>query len=252
MRALEQHQTGTGGRLKGSRVIVALDYGAAAEALTFAASVAPDQCRLKVGLELYTVAGPALVRELIARGFEVFLDLKYHDIPTTVARATEAAAKLGAWMLTVHTFGGSDMLRAARSAAITATRQLQVVGVTVLTSAGANVLSEIGCPADVGAQVDRLAGLAHAAGLDGVVCSAAEAQGLRQRFGRELRLVVPGIRPAGAAPDDQPRSCTPAEAVARGADYLVIGRPITRAVNPAAALAAINQEIGAHPSIGPI
>jgi orotidine-5'-phosphate decarboxylase len=232
--------------MSGARVIVALDLPDAASALAFAARVTPAQCRLKVGLELFTAAGPAVVSNLVARGFDVFLDLKYHDIPTTVARACAQAANLGVWMLNVHALGGMKMMQAARQAIGGAAHRPLLIGVTLLTSHGDDDMHDIGLPRGTALHVERLAGLARTAGLDGVVCSPLEAAVLRRRFGRDFLLVTPGVRPAGGAADDQSRTRTPAEAVAEGADYLVIGRPITRAPDPMAALEAINREIQVH------
>lgn len=227
------------------RVIVALDFASAPAALAFAARVRPEQCRLKVGLELFTAAGPALVSELVARGFEVFLDLKYHDIPSTVACACARAAELGVWMLNVHAIGGRRMLEAARAAVDQASRRPLLVGVTVLTSHEAREIEEVGLAGDLDAQVDRLTALVAEAGLDGAVCSPLEAERLRRRLGGSFVLVTPGIRPAGSDRQDQRRTLTPGEAVARGADYLVVGRPVTLAADPSAALSAIAQEIRA-------
>ncbi|MHB8621965.1 MAG: orotidine-5'-phosphate decarboxylase [Sulfuricaulis sp.] len=232
--------------MAGPRTIVALDFADANTALTFTARVTPAQCRLKVGMELFTAAGPNMVSALVTRGFDVFLDLKYHDIPSTVARACSQAANLGVWMLNVHTLGGMKMLQAAREAVDRLAHRPLLIGVTLLTSHGNDDLAELGLAPGAGHHVERLAGLARAAGLDGVVCSPQEALVLRQRFGRDFVLVTPGVRPAGTALNDQQRTCTPAEAVADGADYLVIGRPITRAPNPLAALEAINREIQVH------
>ncbi|MBI3778459.1 MAG: orotidine-5'-phosphate decarboxylase [Gammaproteobacteria bacterium] len=225
------------------RVIVALDYPDADSALAFAARVAPAHCRLKVGMELFTAAGPGVVSSLVSRGFDVFLDLKYHDIPTTVARACAQAAELGVWMLNVHALGGKKMLLAAREAVERSKHRPFLIGVTLLTSHGEDDLADIGWGPGATGHVARLATLVHAAGLDGVVCSPRETVELRRRFGRDFLLVTPGVRPAGAATDDQSRTRTPAEAMADGSDYLVIGRPITRAPDPVSALAAINREI---------
>jgi orotidine-5'-phosphate decarboxylase len=225
-------------------VVVALDYPGADEALAFAARVSPADCRLKVGLELYTAAGPQLVRRLAEAGFAVFLDLKFHDIPTTVARACRAAAELGVWMLNVHTLGGPAMLRAAREAVDGIGSRPLLIGVTVLTSHGPQELAEIGLRGAAGDEVLRLASLARQNGLDGVVCSPREAAQLRERHGAGFVLVTPGVRPAGAAADDQSRTLTPAEALRQGAHYLVIGRPVTRAADPVAALGTIRREIG--------
>lgn len=227
------------------RVIVALDFPAAAAALALCERLAPGQCRLKVGKELFTRAGPALVRELGARGFEVFLDLKYHDIPNTVAQACAAAAELGVWMLNVHALGGRRMMEAARSAIGAGTRRPLLIAVTVLTSHAAQDLAEIGLAGTPEAVASNLAALAHQAGMDGVVCSAQEAPALRRHIGRDFLLVTPGIRTATDVADDQHRITTPAAAIAQGASYLVIGRPITRAADPLGALQAINREIAA-------
>ncbi len=226
------------------RIIVALDFAAQEDALALAAMLDPKLCRLKVGKELFTAAGPALVERLAGSGFEVFLDLKFHDIPNTVASACKAAAKLGVWMLNVHALGGSRMMEAAREALEGAAKRPRLIAVTVLTSMGPGDLKELGLPGNPRETVLRLARLAHASGLDGVVCSAREAAPLRQELGAGFCLVTPGIRPAFAAQDDQVRIVTPAEAIRLGSDYLVIGRPITRAADPLQALKRINLEIG--------
>lgn len=224
----------------GPRLIVALDYAAAAPAERLASRLDPRRCRLKVGKELFTAAGPQLVRELVARGFDVFLDLKFHDIPNTVAGAVRAAAELGVWMVNVHASGGRRMMQAAREAlGAVAGRRPLLIAVTVLTSMEAHELEETGVRGGLEEQVLRLAGLAIDCGLDGVVCSAREAPLLRARFGAHPVLVTPGIRPASAPADDQRRTLTPAEAIAAGSDFLVVGRPVTGAPDPAAALAAI-------------
>lgn len=228
----------------GPRVIVALDFPAAGPALALAACLDPAQCRVKVGFELFTSAGPAAVEALVARGFDVFLDLKFHDIPNTAAAACAAAARLGVWMLNVHALGGTGMMRAAREAVDQGPRRPLLIAVTVLTSHSAAELGEIGLEADPGGEVLRLARLAQDAGLDGVVCSAREAGALRQTCGPQFCLVTPGIRPAGSAAGDQQRILTPRAALEQGSHYLVIGRPITQAADPLAALAAINAEIG--------
>ena len=232
--------------MENPRVIVALDFPDAHTAQTFAEQLLPAHCRLKVGMELFTAAGPKVVENLVSRGFDVFLDLKYHDIPTTVARACTQAASLGVWMLNVHVLGGKKMLLAAREAVDRLARRPLLIGVTLLTSHSADDVTDLGWERDgVARHVERLAGLAELAGLDGVVCSPQETAQLRRRFGKDFLLVTPGVRPAGAATDDQSRTRTPADAVADGSDYLVIGRPITRAADPVAALAAINREIQA-------
>ena len=230
----------------GPRIVVALDYADAMPALQLAAMLDPLECRLKVGKELFTAAGPSLVRELVARGFGVFLDLKFHDIPNTVAGAVRAAAELGVWMVNVHASGGRRMLEAARDALRTpqGARPL-LTAVTVLTSMTQRDLTETGVDADVEAQVLRLARLALESGLDGVVCSAREAPLLRGALGTPAVLVTPGIRleDAVSAHDDQRRTLSPVEAMAAGSDYLVIGRPITAAADPVAALRSILSDI---------
>lgn len=225
-------------------IIVALDYPDAPSARAFVARVQPDACRLKVGKELFVSAGPAFVSELVDQGFSVFLDLKFHDIPNTVAQACKAAARLGVWMMNVHASGGPRMLAAAREAVETESgpRPL-LIAVTVLTSMGEAELSAIGIASSPEEQVLRLARLTKDAGLDGVVCSALEATRLRNEIGPDFALVTPGIRPAGSDVGDQTRILTPAQALSAGSDYLVIGRPITQASDPLAALESIMQEI---------
>lgn len=225
------------------RVIVALDYPDAAGALKLASRLDPGLCRLKVGKELYTAAGPDLVEKLRRSGFDVFLDLKYHDIPATVAGACLAAAELGVWMVNVHALGGRAMMAAAREALSRRRVPPKLVAVTLLTSIGAADMKEIGLAGNPQEAVVRLARLAQACGLDGVVCSAEEAEPLRRQCGTEFCLVTPGIRPAASARDDQQRVATPRQAIASGADFLVIGRPITRAADPLAALRAVHEEI---------
>ena len=227
------------------RVIVALDYPSADAALAMVERLDPAQCRVKVGKELFTRAGPELVRRLVAQGFQVFLDLKYHDIPNTVAGACAAAADLGVWMVNVHTLGGRRMMEAAREALEKAAHRPLLIGVTVLTSHSEEDLAEIGLAGSPMENVLRLAGLAAAAGLDGVVCSPKEVTALRAAQGPAFRLVTPGIRPAGAALGDQRRVMTPGEAVRSGSDYLVIGRPITAADDPMGVLLAVESEIAA-------
>jgi len=227
----------------GPRVIVALDYPAMSDALAFSARVTPEQCRLKVGFELFTSAGPAVVEALVNRGFDVFLDLKYHDIPNTVASTCAAASRLGVWMINVHALGGRRMLVAARESVERMARRPLLIGVTVLTSHSGLDLGEVGLPENTEAQAARLARLVKDAGLDGVVCSAREAPQLRAEHGEGFCLVTPGIRPIGAERDDQERVVTPLDAIRQGAHYLVIGRPITQAADPVAALASINNEL---------
>ncbi|HET8701591.1 MAG TPA: orotidine-5'-phosphate decarboxylase [Nitrococcus sp.] len=227
------------------RIIVALDFASAEQALDLIARLEPDRCRLKVGKELFVRAGPELVRKLVQRGYDVFLDLKFHDIPNTVAGACRAAAELGVWMVNVHTLGGSEMLQAARRAIDVGDRQPLLIGVTILTSHDIQTLHEIGIQGDVAATVERLAELAQRHRLDGIICSARESRDLRIRCGGDFRLVVPGIRPAGTLPDDQRRVMTPAAAIRAGADYLVVGRPITQAKDPLVMLDALEREIRA-------
>jgi orotidine-5'-phosphate decarboxylase len=232
----------------GPRVIVALDFDHPVRALALADRLDPAGCALKVGKELFVVAGPEPVRALVARGFRVFLDLKFHDIPNTVAQACAAATRLGVWMLNVHVAGGRAMLAAARAAVDRAAAgegraAPLLIGVTVLTSLADADLRETGVAATAAQQALALARLAAACGLDGVVCSAVEAPALRAGLGASFKLVTPGIRPAGSAQDDQARIVTPPAALAAGADYLVIGRPITQAPDPLAALAAINASL---------
>jgi len=228
------------------RVIVALDFPDAAQALALVERLDPGQCKLKVGKELFVRAGPALVERLAARGFQVFLDLKFHDIPNTVAQACRAAADLGVWMVNVHASGGLRMMRAAREAVDQSPNPPKLIAVTVLTSMSGEDLREIGIEVEPAAQVARLAGLASQAGMDGVVCSAQEATLLRQAIGPDFLLVTPGIRPAGSEVGDQTRILTPARAIEAGADYLVVGRPITQAADPVIALQGINAEILSH------
>ncbi|MGH8633469.1 MAG: orotidine-5'-phosphate decarboxylase [Burkholderiales bacterium] len=225
------------------RVIVALDYPDAKEALALAGRLDPALCRVKVGKELHTAAGPALVEGLQRSGFGVFLDLKFHDIPNTVAGACLAAADLGVWMINVHALGGRAMMEAARAALSRRATPPKLVAVTLLTSIGVSDMEEIGLAGGPQEAVVRLARLAQACGLEGVVCSPQETAALRRQLGMDFCLVTPGIRPAGAAQDDQERVATPRQAIAGGADYIVIGRPITRAPDPLAALRAICEEI---------
>jgi orotidine-5'-phosphate decarboxylase len=224
-------------------VIVALDFPAAAPALELLERLDPRRCRVKIGKELFTRAGPALVETVAGRGFDVFLDLKYHDIPNTVAAACAAAADLGVWMLNVHASGGMAMMCAARERLAAMDAPPLLIAVTVLTSLDAADLAAVGCPGEPAARVLALAALARDAGLDGVVCSPLEAAAVRSALGPGFRLVTPGVRPASAAAGDQKRVMTPAQACAAGADYLVVGRPITAAPDPLAALAAIDAEL---------
>jgi len=225
------------------RIIVALDCTDAKDALELASRLDPKLCRVKVGKELFTAAGPALIEKLRKPGFGVFLDLKYHDIPNTVAGACRAAAELGVWMINVHALGGRAMMVAAREALAGGTTRPRIVAVTLLTSMGAADMADVGLGGSPQESVLKLARLAQACGLDGVVCSAQEAVALRRQCGKDFRLVTPGIRPADAGQDDQNRVATPRQAIDDGSDYLVIGRPITRAPDPLAALRRITDEI---------
>lgn len=227
------------------RVIVALDFPEAQAALALVERLEPGLCRLKVGKELFTRAGPVLVSELVGRGFDVFLDLKFHDIPNTVASACHAAADLGVWMLNVHALGGERMLLAAREGVARAGRAPLLVAVTILTSMDESDLAGVGISGTPEENVVRLATLAHACGLDGVVCSSRETAGLRALLGADFKLVTPGIRPSGSRQDDQRRVMTPADAVSSGSSYLVIGRPVTQADNPISVLRTINSELSA-------
>jgi orotidine-5'-phosphate decarboxylase len=225
------------------RIIVALDFPSRERALELVTALSPAQCRLKVGKELFTAAGPALVETLAARGFEVFLDLKYHDIPNTVAAACSRAVDLGVWMLNVHALGGRRMLEAARGA-ITGPNAPLLMAVTVLTSMTEADLVEVGITERAETLVERLGRLAMACGLDGLVCSAQETSRLRQVLGERPVLVTPGIRPAGTDAGDQRRIVTPRQALKQGSSYLVIGRPVTASADPAAALDGIITDLG--------
>lgn len=226
-------------------IVVALDYENQADALNLVSQLDPSLCRLKVGKEMFTYFGPQFVTALQQRNFEVFLDLKFHDIPNTIAKAVQAAADLGVWMVNVHASGGSRMMVAAKEALVRfGAARPKLIAVTVLTSMEQADLAELGISLTPADQVMKLATLTAAAGLDGVVCSAQEAELLKQRFGPAFQLVTPGIRPANSAADDQRRVMTPQAAKLAGVDYMVIGRPITKAADPLAALQAIVTELG--------
>lgn len=225
------------------RIIIALDHDDADSALAMADRLSPDRCRVKVGKALFTRAGPAVVTALHERGFQVFLDLKFHDIPNTVAGACRAAADLGVWMLNVHASGGVAMMEAAREAVGAGDDAPLLIAVTVLTSLDESDLSELGVVATPVGQVIRLATLAESSGLDGVVCSPSDLLRLREAVAPGFLAVTPGVRPAGAGHGDQKRVATPAEAIGAGASHLVIGRPVTAAADPMAALAAIEAEL---------
>jgi orotidine-5'-phosphate decarboxylase len=229
--------------LDSKRVIVPLDFPDAKGALEFASRLDPRLCRVKVGKELFVAAGPSVIDALHARGFEIFLDLKFHDIPNTVAGACRSAARMGVWMLNVHAAGGEAMLRAAREAVAAFPHAPLVIGVTILTSLAEADLEAVGFGGTVASNVERLARLSEMCGLDGVVCSAREAPLLRQEIGERFVLVTPGIRLSESPRDDQARTVTPEEAVQLGAHYLVIGRPITQSDNPVATLESIRQSV---------
>ena len=227
-----------------SPVIVALDVAHASDALALADQLSPGECRLKVGKELFTSAGPAVVRALQDKGFELFLDLKFHDIPNTVAAAVATAADLGVWMVNVHASGGRRMMTAARDRLEKGNYATRLIAVTVLTSMERQDLAEIGLDIEPVEQVRRLAALTADCGLHGVVCSAQEAAMLRAHQGADFLLVTPGIRPASSEAGDQRRVMTPEAAQAAGVSYMVIGRPVTQAANPVEALRQINRSLG--------
>ena len=226
------------------KIIVALDFPQATSAISLAQKLDSSKCRLKVGKELFTVAGPQLIEQLQLLGFDVFLDLKFHDIPNTTAQACKAAAALGVWMVNVHALGGRRMMEAAREALANVEHRPKLIAVTVLTSMAQEDLHGIGINDSPAHMVSLLAGLAHDSGLDGVVCSAQEAAILRQQHGKAFCLVTPGIRPAQATADDQSRIMTPRAALEAGSSYLVIGRPVTQAPDPLQALQDILKETG--------
>ena len=226
-----------------SPLIIALDYASLDAALCMADQLDPRRCRLKVGKELFTRSGPAVVEALHGRGFEVFLDLKFHDIPNTVAGAVQAAAEQGVWMVNLHASGGRRMMTAARERLDAHGLSTHLIAVTVLTSMERQDLVEVGVDSEPAEQVERLARLSRDSGMDGVVCSAREAAAITASCGEAFLKVTPGIRPAAAAADDQRRVLTPARAMAAGSTHLVVGRPVTQAREPMAALAAIEDEL---------
>ena len=232
-----------GCRVNDPRIIVSLDFADASQALGLVHKLDPEVCRLKVGKELFTRSGPVLIEQLLQQDFAVFLDLKFHDIPATVAGACTAAADLGVWMINVHAMGGERMLAAARASVDQCRKPPLLIAVTVLTSLNDTDLRQMGIVKPVAEQVLGLAQLAAANGFDGVVCSAQEAVRLRKELGKKFLLVTPGIRPGGSARNDQQRTMTPTEAIKAGSDYLVIGRPITQAPDPLRALMEIDEEI---------
>lgn len=228
---------------KGPEIIIALDYKDEAATMKLVKQLDNSLCRLKVGKELFVRCGPSLVEKLINMGFDVFLDLKFHDIPNTVAAACSAAADMGVWMVNVHALGGSKMMMAARQAIDNSDHQPLLIAVTVLTSLSREDIAEIGLDLEPEQLVRRLAQLAKSSAFDGVVCSPKEASMLKQLLGEDFCLVTPGVRPEGASVGDQQRVMTPREALQAGSDYLVIGRPITAAADPLASLLSIQQQI---------
>lgn len=221
------------------KVIVALDYDNAEPVLSLIKKLDPALCRLKIGKELFTSCGPDIVKQVQDSGFQVFLDLKFHDIPVTVAKACKAASNLGVWMLNVHALGGKTMMMAAADAVGESSGNPILIAVTLLTSHSQSDIEQIGLTGSIESQVLKLAGLAHDSGLSGVVCSAKEAGRIKKSVSTDFVCVTPGIRPAGSAMNDQKRVLTPKEAISGGASYLVVGRPITQAENPAQALLGI-------------
>ncbi|MDR5898584.1 orotidine-5'-phosphate decarboxylase [Halomonas vilamensis] len=232
--------------LSQSPLIIALDYPSLDAALCMADQLDPARCRVKVGKELFTRSGPAVLEALHGRGFEVFLDLKFHDIPNTVASAVQAAAEQGVWMVNVHASGGRKMMQAAAERLQAQRLRTHLIAVTVLTSMNAEELSEVGVAASPVEQVERLARLAQDSGMEGVVCSAQEAKALNACCGKGFLKVTPGIRPSFAAANDQERIMTPCAAMQAGSTHLVIGRPVTEAPDPMEALAAIEAELSEH------
>ncbi|PKG58096.1 orotidine-5'-phosphate decarboxylase [Shewanella sp. GutDb-MelDb] len=225
-------------------ILVALDYDDRNDALQLIDKLDPDMCRLKIGKEMFTLFGPQIVNDIHSRGFDLFLDLKFHDIPNTVAKAVTAAAELGVWMTNVHASGGLAMMEAAKRALETyGDKAPLLIAVTVLTSMSDEELKLLGINVPASEHVLRLAALTQRAGLDGVVCSAHESSLLKAKFGQEFKLITPGIRPVGSDKGDQHRVMTPPQALAAGSDYLVIGRPITKAADPLKALHDIHQSI---------
>lgn len=226
-----------------SPIIVALDYADRDAARILVQKLSPSLCRLKVGKQMFTAFGPDWVKELVDKGFDVFLDLKFHDIPNTVAKACESACDLGVWMMNVHASGGSAMMKAARIALDQKGSNALLIAVTVLTSMQQEDLAEIGIDVTPEQMVRRLAGLANQAGCNGIVCSAQEAAGMKRIYGSDFCLVTPGIRLNDSKQDDQKRVVTPKQAIANGSDYLVIGRPITQSDSPNKTLESILQQI---------
>ena len=225
-----------------SKLIVALDFPDPNTALAFVNTLTPELCKLKVGFELFVAAGPDFVKRLVDAGFEVFLDLKFHDIPNTVAAACHSAAELGVWMLNVHACGGDKMMQAARQAIQESNPALKLIAVTVLTSMDKEQLTKININTSPQEQVKHLATLTQQVGLDGVVCSAQEANMLREQLGSNFLLVTPGIRPEGSDRGDQSRVMTPLQAKEAGVSYIVVGRPITQSDSPLSVIQQINDQ----------
>jgi len=229
----------------GPKLVVALDFDNAADCMQLVNQLSPEFCRVKIGKELFTACGPKVVENIQSKGFDVFLDLKFHDIPNTVAKAVKSAANLGVWMVNIHASGGPKMMDAAVDALSTYQQKPLLIAVTVLTSMDAVQLNHIGVIATPARQVAMLAQLARASGVDGVVSSAQEVESIKQSCGKKFICVTPGIRPANAKADDQHRIMTPSQAIHANSDYLVVGRPITQATNPLLASQAIHAEIEA-------
>ena len=225
------------------KILVALDFAQEQQALQLADQLDPALCRLKIGKEMFTRFGPVFIEKIQNKNFEVFLDLKFHDIPNTVARACESASDLGVWMINLHALGGRRMMETAAEALAKRQSRPYLIAVTVLTSMSAQDLSELGIQQSPAELAVHLAGMAKDSGLDGVVCSAQEAALMRKTLGEEFILVTPGIRPKGSDVNDQQRIMTPADAISNGSSYLVIGRPITQSEDPVGILRTINSEI---------
>jgi len=226
-----------------SKLIIALDFKNKELALEFVKQLSPEDCKLKVGFELFVAAGPDFVRHLVDHGFDVFLDLKFHDIPNTVASACKSAAALGVWMMNVHASGGDKMMQAAKQALVESDSKAKLIAVTVLTSMDQAQLNSANVQETPENQVKHLARLTEASALDGIVCSAQEANMLRQEHKQDFLLVTPGIRPAGSAQGDQKRIMTPADAKLAGVSYIVVGRPITQANSPLDVIEQINVDM---------
>lgn len=226
-----------------SKLIIALDFPSEEQALLFVNTLSPEICKLKVGFELFVAAGPLFVKALIDKGFDVFLDLKFHDIPNTVASACKSAAKMGVWMMNVHASGGRKMMEEAKLALKASGSDAKLIAVTVLTSMDQSQLQSINVKESPEGQVNHLAELTKHSGLDGIVCSAQEARNLREKLGNEFLLVTPGIRPIGSRQGDQSRIMTPSEAKLSGVSYIVVGRPITKAENPLFVIDQINKDM---------